>query len=101
MVTRYINNILIGGATDYGTYFTTDFVQHDPELANGIAGLQSRRSVLTKSNHQPLFKVLGQGNFVLTIIQGQYNAGAGLQDAGLYSLFRMENDKIVEPWSTW
>jgi len=100
-VSQYILNVAIGGATNYSTYFTTDFAQHHPELNNGISGLQNGISVLSKSKYQSLFKIVGQGNFVLTMCKGQYNDGTGYKDAGLYDMFRVENGKIVEQWSNW
>lgn len=41
-----------------------------------------------------IHKVLGEGNFVLTISQGQWNRTTN----AFYDLFRIENNKIVEHW---
>lgn len=100
-ISQYILNVSIGGATNYSNYYTSNFVQHHPELENGITGLQNGSNILAKSKYQSLFKVLGQGNFILTMCKGQYNDGTGFKDAGLYDLFRVENGKIIEQWSNW
>ena len=42
-----------------------------------------------------LHKVLGQGNFVLTISEGKFGKG---DLTSFYDLFRMENGQIVEHW---
>jgi predicted SnoaL-like aldol condensation-catalyzing enzyme len=41
-----------------------------------------------------IHKVLGEGNFVLTVSEGTWN---GTSNA-FYDLFRMENGKAVEHW---
>lgn len=41
-----------------------------------------------------LHKVLGEGNFVLTISEGTF----GGKHVSFYDLFRVENGKIAEHW---
>jgi predicted SnoaL-like aldol condensation-catalyzing enzyme len=40
-------------------------------------------------------KVLGEGNFVLTVSEGEWN---GSKKHVFYDLFRMKGGKIVEHW---
>lgn len=41
-------------------------------------------------------KVLGEGNFVLTVSEGEF---AG-RPTSFYDLFRVENGKVAEHWDT-
>jgi predicted SnoaL-like aldol condensation-catalyzing enzyme len=42
-----------------------------------------------------IHKVLGEGNFVLTVSEGEWNGG---KKQAFYDLFRMKEGKIVEHW---
>jgi predicted SnoaL-like aldol condensation-catalyzing enzyme len=41
-----------------------------------------------------IHKVLGEGNFVLTVSEGKWNNTNNV----FYDLFRIEDDKVVEHW---
>ena len=71
---------------------TTDLIQHNPEIANGITGLQTYyQDIKTEQVH----KVIGEGNFVVTqskcLIQGKAHV--------VYDIYRLGNGKIKEHWS--
>jgi len=42
-----------------------------------------------------IHKVLGEGNFVLTVSEGEWNGG---KKHAFYDLFRMQGGKIIEHW---
>lgn len=44
--------------------------------------------------YDTIHKVIGQGDFVLTMSEGQF----GGKHVAFYDLFRVENRKIVEHW---
>ena len=44
--------------------------------------------------YKKIHKVLGEGNFVLTVSEGEWSGKAQV----FYDLFRMKNGKIVEHW---
>jgi predicted SnoaL-like aldol condensation-catalyzing enzyme len=51
-------------------------------------------SINNMFQYNTIHKVIGEGNFVLTVSEGTWN---GTSNA-FYDLFRMENGKAVEHW---
>ena len=72
--------------------------QHNPAIKDGLAGIIEAVEYLTSQNNMfrytKIHKVLGEGNFVLTVSEGEWN---GKQQA-FYDLLRFENGKAVEHW---
>jgi predicted SnoaL-like aldol condensation-catalyzing enzyme len=72
--------------------------QHNPGAKDGLAGIIEFVQYLTSQNNMfrytKIHKVLGEGNFVLTVSEGEWN---GKQQA-FYDLLRFENGKAVEHW---
>ncbi|MEM0989420.1 MAG: nuclear transport factor 2 family protein [Pseudomonadota bacterium] len=81
-------------------YLAADLIQHDPEIADGSAALRAaieeEENGAPRIEYQVLHRVLAEGNFALCMIEGFRDR----QHAGLYSLFRIANDRIVEHWTT-
>lgn len=73
--------------------FHSDYIQHNPAAADGIAGF-----VAAMPHEQWVFqkqhKVLGEGNFVLSISEGTHKAHHSV----FYDLLRLEEGKIAEHW---
>lgn len=82
--------------TDYIS--AENYAQHNPFIKDGLAGIVEAVEALTAQNNMfqytEIHAVLGEGNFVLTISEGQWN---GTTNA-FYDLFRMEDGMIVEHW---
>jgi predicted SnoaL-like aldol condensation-catalyzing enzyme len=94
-----IEDVLMGQNPDnIINYIAEDYVQHNPGIDNGLVGIQAAVDYLISINnmfqYNTIHKVIGQGNFVLTISEGTWN---GTSNA-FYDLFRMENGKAVEHW---
>ncbi|GGB55871.1 polyketide cyclase [Roseibium aquae] len=74
------------------------YAQHNPNIADGLEGIIAAVETLTAQNNMfqytEIHAVLGEGNFVLTVSEGQWN---GTTNA-FYDLFRMEDGMIVEHW---
>lgn len=95
-----IEDVLMGRdpakITDYIS--AESYAQHNPMIGDGLSGIVAAVEVLTAQNNMfqytEIHKVLGEGNFVLTVSEGQWN---GTTNA-FYDLFRMEDGKIVEHW---
>ena len=75
-----------------------NYAQHNPFIKDGLAGIVEAVEALTAQNNMfqyaEIHAVLGEGNFVLTVSEGQWN---GTTNA-FYDLFRMEDGMIVEHW---
>jgi len=94
-----IEDVLMGqNPNNITNYFAEDYIQHNPGINNGLAGIQAAVDYLISVDNMfqytAIHKVIGEGNFVLTISEGQWN---GTTNA-FYDLFRMENGKAVEHW---
>jgi predicted SnoaL-like aldol condensation-catalyzing enzyme len=95
-----IEDVLMGRdparITDYIS--AESYAQHNPGIADGLEGIVAAVEQLTAQGNMfqytDIHAVLGEGNFVLTVSEGQWN---GTTNA-FYDLFRMEDGMIVEHW---
>ena len=99
-VSNFVNDILVNGKMEkLQGYFNGDqYIQHNPNIADGLSGLGKALEVMAKQGVRMEFdtvhKVLGEGNFVLTISEGKF----ANQPTSYYDLFRVEDGKIAEHW---
>ncbi len=72
--------------------------QHNPQIKDGLPGIIEAVEYLTSQNNMfkytKIHKVLGEGNFVLTVSEGEWNGKSQV----FYDLFRFENGQAVEHW---
>ncbi|SEJ82269.1 Predicted SnoaL-like aldol condensation-catalyzing enzyme [Cyclobacterium xiamenense] len=99
LATSIIQDVLMGqNPNNITNYIAEDYIQHNPQIDNGLQGIQDAVAYLTSINnmfqYNTIYKVIGEGNFVLTVSEGTWN---GTSNA-FYDLFRMENGKAVEHW---
>ena len=100
LVNQFVNDILVHGKMDkIGDYIVADnYTQHNPQIADGLSGLGEALEYMASQGISMTFskvhKVLGEGNFVLTMSEGTF---AG-NPTSFYDLFRVEQGKIVEHW---
>lgn len=95
-----VEDILMGKnpnkITDYIS--AEQYHQHNPTIKDGLAGIIEAVEYLTAQNNMfrytKIHKILGEGNFVLTVSEGEWN---GKQQV-FYDLLRFENGKAVEHW---
>ena len=96
-----IEDVLMGKNPNKLTEYISseEYHQHNPQIKDGLSGLGEAIQYLTSQNNMfkytKLHKVLGEGNFVLTVSEGEWNGG---KKHVFYDLFRMKGDKIVEHW---
>ena len=81
------------------SYFNGNaYIQHNVAIADGLDGLGNALKAMAAQGvtmeYHKVHKVLGYGNFVLTISEGTF---AG-KPTSFYDLFRVENGKIAEHW---
>ena len=100
LVQSFVQTILVDGEMDKLDNFIDgdNYIQHNPGIADGLSGLGYALEAMSKQGitmvYTKVHKVLGEGNFVLTISEGTF---AG-QPTSFYDLFRVKNEKIVEHW---
>lgn len=82
--------------TDYISPMT--YLQHNPAVADGLDGFGAAMAQMAKEGkamtYSKVHKVIGEGNFVLTMSEGAIGADA----MAFYDLFRLEDGLIVEHW---
>lgn len=85
-----------GKITEYIS--SAQYDQHNPAIKDGLTGIVEAVEYLTAQNNMfkytKIHKVLGEGNFVLTVSEGQWNGTTNV----FYDLLRFENGKAVEHW---
>lgn len=100
LVSDFVNTVLVKGEYQkMSQFFEGDhYIQHNSAIADGLSGLGQAIEEMAKHGISMTFtkvhKVLGEGNFVLTISEGKF---AG-KETSYYDLFRVENGKIAEHW---
>ncbi|MCF2874509.1 MULTISPECIES: nuclear transport factor 2 family protein [unclassified Tenacibaculum] len=100
IVTNFVNDVLFGKAPQKITEYVSseEYLQHNPMVKDDLTGLNEAIEYLTSQNnmfkYQKLHKVLGEGNFILTMSEGEWNG----KSQAFYDLFRLKDGKIVEHW---
>ncbi len=95
-----VEDILMGKNPDkMADYISAEqYDQHNPGIKDGLDGIIEAVESLSAQNnmfkYQTIHKVLGEGNFVLTVSEGEWN---GKQQV-FYDLFRIADDMVVEHW---
>lgn len=74
------------------------YEQHNPHIKDGLNGIVEAVGALTAQNNMfkytKIHKVLGEGNFVLAVSEGEWGGKA----QAFYDLFQVENGKMVAHW---
>lgn len=102
LVAAFVDDVLVNGKLDkLPAYFDGDrYLQHNPAIADGLSGLGAALKAMAEQGitmkYARVHKVLGEGNFVLVISEGEF---AGKPTA-FYDLFRVQQGKIAEHWDT-
>ena len=95
-----IEDILMGKNPDKITDYISaeQYDQHNPGIKDGLSGIVEAVQALTAQNnmfkYNKIHKVLGEGNFVLTVSEGEWNG----KNQVFYDLFRFKDGKAVEHW---
>lgn len=102
LVANFVDDVLVNGKLEtLANYFDGDhYIQHNPAIADGLSGLGAALKYLAEQGitmkYARVHKVLGEGNFVLVISEGEF-AGKW---TSFYDLFRVQDGKIAEHWDT-
>lgn len=95
-----IEDILMGkNPQKIGDYISAErYDQHNPGIKDGLNGVIEAVQYLTEQNkmfkYTKIHKVLGEGDFVLTVSEGEWSGKKQV----FYDLLRFEDGKAVEHW---
>ena len=95
-----VEDVLMGkNPSKIAEYISSDeYHQHNPAIKDGLAGIIEAVEFLKAQNNMFIYtkihKVLGEGNFVLTVSEGEWSGKPQV----FYDLFRFQNGKAVEHW---
>ncbi len=101
LVKSFVTDVLLNGKVDKITEYVNPekYLQHNSGIADGLDGLGAALQYFAENGlvlqYDKVHKVLGEGNFVLTVSEGKFGKG---DHVAYYDLFRLENGKIVEHW---
>ena len=99
LVEGFVDAILIGGQYDRLPEFvsTERYVQHNPQIADDLAGLGVAVEVLAQQGISLIYharhRTVAEGEFVLVQSDGEFG-----KPVIYYDLFRVDAGKIVEHW---
>lgn len=102
LVASFVDDILVNGRFEKlsGYFDGENYIQHNPQIGDKLSGLAAAFEALSKAGvaikYDRVHKVLGEGNFVLVISEGNF----GGRHTSFYDLFRVENGKLAEHWDT-
>jgi predicted SnoaL-like aldol condensation-catalyzing enzyme len=95
-----VEDVLMGKNPEKITEFISaeTYHQHNPQIKDGLTGIVEAVEYLTAQDNMfkytKIHQVLGEGNFVLTVSEGEWNGTTNV----FYDLFRFENGQAVEHW---
>lgn len=101
LVKQFVDEVLLNGKMDNLTTLVNpeNYAQHNSAVADGLDGLGAALKYFAENGlvmeYHKVHKILGEGNFVLTISEGKFGKG---DHVAYYDLFRIENNQIVEHW---
>ncbi len=101
IVKAFVTDVLLNGEGDKITNYVNPekYLQHNSGIGDGLDGLGAALKYFAENNlllqYDKIHKVVGEGNFVLTVSEGKFGKG---DHVAYYDLFRMENGLIVEHW---
>ncbi|PUE41626.1 nuclear transport factor 2 family protein [Limnohabitans sp. Bal53] len=97
LATNIIDTIIEGVPADIGAVVTNNFLpdykQHSPTVGDGVSAIFAAFGA-EQWVYKKRYKVLAEGNFVLTISEGTVKGVPSV----FYDLFRFENGKVAEHW---
>jgi len=100
LIANFVDTIFVKGEFEkLNSFFDGDnYHQHNTAIADGLSGLGQAIEAMAEQGIKMYFttnhKILGEGNFVLSISEGFFAD----KPTSFYDLFRVENGKIVEHW---
>ena len=103
VVETLMNEVFLNGKMDnLATLINPNkYLQHNSAVADGLDGLGAALKYFAENDmvmkYTKVHKILGEGNFVLTMSEGNFGKAPG-DHVAYYDLFRLDNGQIVEHW---
>jgi predicted SnoaL-like aldol condensation-catalyzing enzyme len=100
VVKAYFDTVVLGGQTHRVSQYRSmdNFHQHNCDGEDNKSGAQVKTGPFAKPGFvfkiAKVYKILGQGNFVLVMSEGLWDA----KPTAFYDMYRIENNKMVEHW---
>ena len=97
IVREMIGEVLMrgGDATRIREYIADEYVQHNPEVADGVAPFEALALADDRPlNYDEIVLLVGEGNFVATLCKASWDG----QPLAQVDVFRLDGGKIVEHW---
>lgn len=95
IVKEYTKLVLTEGRFEViDNFVAPDLIQHSSDLANSREALVAALESGTAGQCEMLFKLIGEGNFVVTYSK----IGKSAQNYATFDLYRLANNLIVEHW---
>lgn len=94
-VRNFIHDILLNHENDKMTTYIhpQKYLQHNPAVADGLEGFGAAMQDFAEKGlvmeYEKVHRVLGEGNFVLTVSEGTFGKG---EHTAFYDLFRLEKE---------
>ncbi|BFM51380.1 nuclear transport factor 2 family protein [Marinomonas sp. THO17] len=100
LVKEMVETLFLKGEFNKANQFISEktYLQHNPWFGDGLNTLlEGFKAMIAQGQtirYETLHAVLGEGNFVLAVSEGEFNG----THMAFYDLFRVENGKVVEHW---
>ena len=95
LVLDYVKSVLQEGShTKLGDFVAEDLIQHAPDIGAGRRGLESWLSSDQSGSYEMLFKLIGQGDLIVTY--GKRHVMG--KDIAQFDIYRVKDGKIIEQW---
>lgn len=99
LVTNFVTDVLMQGKMDkLDTYLAPEYMQHNPFVPDGLAGLKSFIADIGKQKivfyYSKIHNVVAEGNFVFVQSEGAFDN----KPTAFNDLWRVKDGKIVEHW---
>ena len=96
-VLEFTKRVLQEGQTTLLPEFVApNLIQHSPAMADGRQGLEAWLACGEGGDYEMLFRLIGQGNFVVTLGK-RHRSG---QDLAVFDIYRLQDGLLVEHWDT-
>ncbi|MEL7424518.1 MAG: nuclear transport factor 2 family protein, partial [Bacteroidota bacterium] len=92
--------LMVGGdPSRIPEYVAEEYIQHNKEVPDGREYFLALATAPNRPlNYKRIVLLVGQGNFVATLCEANWNDGTLNQDYAQVDIFRIADGKVVERW---